>query len=496
MSSTPRSESIEGLIERWGASTPDAIFLEDARSDRAFSYGEFAVAVGSWRDLFHELDLPSGAAVLLAVRDPLSFAVVHLAAISAGLRSVPLNPDLPDGEPRRTSELIGGAALIVSDEVRNQAVSSWASVDRVTGGPIGLVRAVQPAATPGELSDGGAAVLFTSGSTGAPKGVELPERQLLFVATAIAGNNRLEPSDRGFNSLPLFHVNAEVVGLLATMVAGATLVLDAGFHRTGFWELLETRRVTWLNAVPAILAVLTRDGSAIPSTGLRFIRSASAPLPDAVREALAGIPLVLSYGMTEGASQITATPLDGSAPEGSVGLPLGSEISVRDENGQECAVGEVGSLWIRGPGVVSSYLFGRAAERFDEDGWLSTGDLGRVDADGFVFLIGRSDDVINRGGEKVYPAEVEEVLLRDSRVLEAVVVARQDPILGQVPIGYVIVSASHEGEALLEALSALCTRELPRFKRPVEISIVKDLPRAPTGKVQRGKVRELAEHAE
>jgi acyl-CoA synthetase (AMP-forming)/AMP-acid ligase II len=495
VSSTPRSESIAGLIERLVASTPDAIYLEDARSDRTFSYAEFAAAVDSWHDLFREWELPSGAAVLLAVRDPLSFAVVHLAAISAGLRSVPLNPDLPDGEPRRTSELIGGAALIVSDEPSQQASSS-ASVDPFTGGPVGLVRAHQPAGTPGALSDGGAAVLFTSGSTGTPKGVELPERQLLFVAAAIARNNRLEPADRGFNSLPLFHVNAEVVGLLATMVAGATLVLDAGFHRTGFWQLLEDRRVTWLNAVPAILALLTRDGSAIPSTGLRFIRSASAPLPDAVREALAGIPLVLSYGMTEGASQITATPLDGSAPDGSVGVPLGSEISVRDELGGERAAGEVGSLWIRGPGVVSSYLFDRAAERFDEDGWLSTGDLGRVDADGFVFLVGRSDDVINRGGEKVYPAEVEEVLLRDSRVLEAVVVARPDPILGQVPIGYVIVSASHEDEALVEALVALCTRELPRFKRPVEISIVKDLPRAPTGKVQRAKVRELAEHEE
>jgi acyl-CoA synthetase (AMP-forming)/AMP-acid ligase II len=497
VSSTPRSETIAGLIERRGASAPDAIYLEDARSDRVFSYAEFAAAVGVWHDLFRDWELPSGAAVLLAVRDPLSFAVVHLAAISAGLRSVPLNPDLPDGEPRRTSELIGGAALIVSDAPPKQpSASSWASVDPHTGGPIGLLRAEQPAGTPGKLSGGGAAVLFTSGSTGTPKGVELPERQLVFVATAIARNNGLEPADRGFNSLPLFHVNAEVVGLLATMVAGATLVLDAGFHRTGFWELLEARRVTWLNAVPAILAVLTRDGSAIPNTGLRFIRSASAPLPDAVREALSGIPLILSYGMTEGASQITATPLDGRAPAGSVGLPLGSEISVRDEHGDERAAGEVGSLWIRGPGVVTSYLFGRAAERFDDNGWLSTGDLGRVDAEGFVYLVGRSDDVINRGGEKVYPAEVEEVLLRDSRVLEAVVVARPDPILGQVPTGYVIVSASHEDEALVEALVALCTRELPRFKRPVEISIVKDLPRAPTGKVQRSKVRELAEHSE
>ena len=503
MVTRPETQSLADLIARRSSESADSVFLEDARSDRAFSYAQFARAVERWRELFDGLALPNGAAVVIAVRDPLAFSVVHLAVVASGRRSVPINPDLHDGEPSRSATLLGAQGLIVVDSsIARPAVDGWSSVGvGPDGQPVDVVRSSATPGTPGELLDGGAAVLFTSGSTGTPKGVELPEKQLLFVARSVAENNDLGPADRGFNSLPLFHVNAEVVALLATLVAGATIVFDTSFHRTGFWQLIRDRRITWLNAVPAILAVLTRDGERIPETGLRFVRSASAPLPDGVRTALSSVPLVLSWGMTEGASQITATPIGDTDHPGSVGRPLGAEIEVRDADGDPLPIGEVGALWIRGEGIIRRYLFDRAADRFDADGWLSTGDLGRMDDDGYVYLAGRSDDVINRGGEKVYPAEVEEVLLGDSRVLEAVVVARADDILGSVPVAYVIpvesesLDGSQNGTknaTLLDDLRARCEVGLPRFKRPVEIAVVPDLPRAPTGKVQRSKVRELA----
>jgi acyl-CoA synthetase (AMP-forming)/AMP-acid ligase II len=498
MDSTPETgsswHSLAELIELRGRDSHDHIFLEDARSARILDYSMLAARVREWHSLFAALDLAPQAAIVVAAKDPMSFAVVHLAAISSGLRSVPLDPSLPNGEPTRTSDLIGGAALVVTDSEldADKYDGATAVIDIETGSPV-HERFDREIAAPNPPLPG-SAVLFTSGSTGTPKGVELPEQQLLFVAGQVAGNNRLEAADRGFNSLPLFHVNAQVVGLLATLVAGSTLVVDSSFHRTGFWELLTERRITWLNAVPAILAVLTRDGADIPDLGLRFIRSASAPLPDAVREALGTIPLVLSWGMTEGASQIAVTPLGDASHPGSVGLPAGSEIRVRSESGDEAGAGEVGALWIRGPGVVSSYLFGRAPERFDAEGWLDTGDVGRVDPDGYVYLQGRSDDVINRGGEKVYPAELEEVLLGDPRVLEAVVVAIPHDVLGSVPKAYVIPVAADEvdSSSLVDDLRARCEHELPRFKRPAQIEVVADLPRAPTGKVQRSRVRTLA----
>jgi acyl-CoA synthetase (AMP-forming)/AMP-acid ligase II len=483
-------DELAALIRRRAADTPGAVFLEDARTDRSVDYAELDRALGEWCARLDSLGIGPGGSIIVDVGDPLDFALVHLSVVASGRRSVPVNPDLTGQELARISGLLDGAPAVITDRH-----------DRELQGAVILGLDNLPDAGVGEpVGNGGSALLFTSGSTGEPKGVELAERQLLFVARAIAEHNKLNPDDRGYSPLPLFHVNAEVVGLLSTLVAGATLVLDRRFHRTGFWRLLADREITWINAVPAILAVLARGGELAIPPSVRFVRSASAPLPDAVRRALGDVPLVISWGMTEGASQITATPIDQPLRDGSVGVPVGGEVQARDENGRTLGPDEVGALWVRGPGIVTGYFRGRAAERFDAAGWLSSGDLGTVDADGWVYLVGRSDDVINRGGEKVYPAEVEEVLLGDVRVQEAVVVGRSDAILHQVPVAYVILADADVSEgtpidtaALISDLTARCERDLPRFKRPVEISVVADVPRAPTGKVQRNRVRALAD---
>ncbi|MBK4346832.1 class I adenylate-forming enzyme family protein [Lacisediminihabitans changchengi] len=484
-------EGLRALIHRQALASPRSRYLEDARSNRSIDYAELEATASVWAAELNARGIAPGGSVIIDIADPLDFALVHLSVIAAGRRSVPTNPDLTEAELRRISDLLDGADLLVTDR-DDRAGIGVPIVPVVPVVPAITLSSTGPAAVPGE----GSALLFTSGSTGTPKGVELGERQLLFVARGIAENNQLVPTDRGYNPLPLFHVNAEVVGLLSTLVAGATIVLDRRFHRTGFWELMDERRITWLNAVPAMLAVLARGGEFAVPACLRFVRSASAPLPDAVRASLGDVPLIVSYGMTEGASQITATPLDAPPRDGSVGVPVGSEVQARAEDGTVLAAGEVGAFWIRGPGIVTSYFEGRARERFDADGWLSTGDLGYLDDDGYVYLVGRSDDVINRGGEKVYPAEVEEVLLGDARVREAVVVGKPDPILHQVPVAFVIpVSALSDSETLafVGELFERVERELPRFKRPIDISVVNDVPRAPTGKVQRSRVRELVE---
>jgi acyl-CoA synthetase (AMP-forming)/AMP-acid ligase II len=246
--------------------------------------------------------------------------------------------------------------------------------------------------------------------------------------------------------------------------------------------------------VPAVLAVLARTGELDPPDSLRFLRCASAPLPDHVREVFAGRSIILSWGMTEAASQITATrPMDAAVAAG-VGAPQGSQVQSRRPKGGLCEPGEPGDLWIRGPGVIRRYLFGAVPERFDANGWLSTGDIGAVEADGTITLAGRSDDVINRGGEKVYPGEVEEVLLGDPRVLEAVVVGRPDAILGTVPVAYVIPvePGAIDDDALVAELLERCAAHLVSFRRPVQVTVVADLPRAPAGKVRRSEVRKLA----
>jgi acyl-coenzyme A synthetase/AMP-(fatty) acid ligase len=198
--------------------------------------------------------------------------------------------------------------------------------------------------------------------------------------------------------------------------------------------------------------------------------------------------------MTEAASQITSTPLLDAAVAAGVGKPRGSEVQVRRPDGTAAEPGEPGDLFLRGPGVITRYLFGAVPERFDDNGWLATGDLGAIEADGSITLAGRSDDVINRGGEKVYPGEVEEVLLGDPRVLEAVVVGRPDAILGTVPVAYVIAvdPATIDPDELVADLLSRCTEQLVAFRRPVQLTVVEDLPRAPAGKVRRSEVRQLA----
>lgn len=498
--------SLARVIAERSSAAASAPYLEDARSERVVTFGDLERQTGAWAAVFASAGVSRRASIVVDIGDPLTFAVAHLAIVASGRRSIPVNPQGTWSETMRSVGLSSAEAVISDRDEIDESTVAVLRPDAATGGPAERQADDQrnpddqagpedPAGRPDETAATGSVILFTSGSTGQPKGVELTEAQLLFVAEAIATHNGLTTGDRGFNSLPLFHVNAEVVGLLATLVAGATLVLDRGFHRTGFWELLEERRITWLNAVPAILAVLAKSGPARPPEGLRFVRSASSALPEAVRSAFAGIPMIISYGMTEGASQITATPLGAEPRAGSVGLPVGDEVEPRDPSGAALPTGEIGELWIRGPGIVTSYFEGRAPERFDADGWLRTGDLGHLDADGWVYLAGRTDDVINRGGEKVYPAEVEDVLLEDARVREAVVVARPDEVLGSVPVAYVIPAdaslAENVRSSLVGDLLSRCEAELPRFKRPMEITVVDDLPRTPTGKVQRNRTREM-----
>jgi acyl-CoA synthetase (AMP-forming)/AMP-acid ligase II len=345
--------------------------------------------------------------------------------------------------------------------------------------------------------------MASSGTTGPRKIIPLTEAQLLGTASAVAEHHRITADDRGYSPLPLFHINGLVVGVLSTLVAGSTLVLDSRFSRRHFWDRVADHDVTWLNLVPAIIGLLADTAPPAGLTGrIRFARSASAPLAPGTLgrfEGRTGISVLETYGMTEAASQIAANPLDPRRRRpGSVGQGVGIEIRVVDETGGPVGPDTVGSVEIRGDHVVEHYwtatehgLVARPARR--AGGWLATGDLGRFDEDGFLFLVGRRDDVINRGGEKLHPAEIEAVLLGDGRVTAAVVVGRRHPVVGEEPVAFVLADVPPAGRArLTEELHDRCRRALSAFKRPAEISVAEALPCGPTGKVRRADVRRQA----
>lgn len=507
---TPRALGRTGpglreLVSRRALRTPDRPYVESATGIRAATYGDLCAATQRWQTLLDDLGVPAGATVGIAVSDPVDFAMAFAGVIAGGRTVAPFDPGATDAEMCAV-RCRTGPALIVSDrEAPDPSAREWVTMPAGTFALSGS----SPGPTPEpvrrvlegpEGSPPGGVVLSTSGTTGVPKVIRIGQRALLHTAEAVAAHHELAPGDRGFNPLPLFHINAEVVGLLATLVSGGTLVLDDRFHRRGFWDLMARRQVTWINAVPAILRLVCElgEGERVPG-GIRFARSASAPLPPAVLqrfERVTGIPVLETYGMTEAASQITANPLRGPRKPGSVGRPVGSELRIVGGGGAAFAVGRV---TIRGASVIRAYSSPGYEDRVDADGWLDTGDLGYLDEDGYLFLLGRADDVINRGGEKIYPREVEDVILAEPGVAAVAVVGRADPVLGRVPVAFLVAEGvrgtadRRVAQAVATRVRERCASDLSRAKRPVAFHVVDRLPQGATGKVRRGAIPSAGE---
>jgi acyl-CoA synthetase (AMP-forming)/AMP-acid ligase II len=502
--------AIAGLIRSRSAVSGHTAYLTEARGSRQISFCDLEHRVSSRMAMLEDRGVAADATVGIAITDPLEFAVHFLAIMASGRWVAPLDPtSSPDGIAAAISRL--EIALMVSDGgPQGTSELDWADADGDRRRAPLAIDHVLEEGTPSPAGMGGA-VLSSSGTTGAPKVIPVYQGRLLHTARAVAAHHRLSPGDRGFNPLPLFHINAEVVGLLATLVAGASLVLDDRFHRTGFWSLMERHNVTWINAVPAIVSHLADPDpdEAVPAR-IRFIRSASAPLPTATLfrfEANTGIPVLETYGMTEAASQIAANPLTGPRKPGSVGLPVGIELRISSDEGPDTPAGGAiegvpidpacpGHVEIRGPSVITAYGGNDHRDKFTDDGWLRTGDLGFFDKDGYLYLVGRTDDVINRGGEKVYPRDIEDAILVDADVVAAAVVGDDDVVLGQVPVAFLVlqngVDAAHADTVayIVNRVRKHLDATLVRSQQPLAVHVVERLPAGANGKVQRRALRQ------
>jgi acyl-CoA synthetase (AMP-forming)/AMP-acid ligase II len=340
-----------------------------------------------------------------------------------------------------------------------------------------------------------ALLMYTSGTTGMPKGVMLTHANLLAGARAVAEWHALTPADRVLSSLPIYHINGQVIGTLAPFVSGGSIVAPHRFSTSAWWDLVARYRCTWLNMVPTIIAyLLNASGEEKYShPHVRFGRSASAPLPaDQCRafEERFGIPVIEGMGMTECASTVFCNPHH-ARRYGSPGLPCGVEAKVIGADGRRLGTGETGELALRGPNVMVGYLGDpvRTAEAIDADGWLRTGDLGYCDADGYYYVTGRLKELIIKGGENIAPREIDEALLRHPDVLEAAAFAIPDPNYGQDIA--VAVIAKPDRRIDVDALRSWAITELGRYKAPARIYVVDDVPKGPSGKVQRLKLVDL-----
>ncbi len=472
------------LVRARARERADAPYLFDARSTNVVTYEQLGERIDHHRRALRSWGLTSGERVGLVIADPLTFAQWYLAVISLGAWAAPLDPTSAALTSSSSRSNALGVAFVVSDRPRPaRAVVNWIEMNV----PMLLLAGVPEEEHPAL----GGLLLSSSGTTGTPKVMALGVEQLLATAQLIAQHHLFAPTDRGFNPLPLWHVNAEVVGLLATLVAGSSLVLDDRFHRTGFWKLVNELDVTWINAVPAIISRLaTLDEGEVPSRHIRFIRSASAPLAPSLFErfeAEVGVPIIQSYGMTEAASQICVSPIDEVRKAGSVGRPAGVQVRVHAEGS------EVGPIEIKGPTVITRYESPGYEDRFDAGGWLRTGDLGYFDVDGYLFIMGRDDDVINRGGEKIYPLEIEEILATVDGVARVAVVGLEDEVFGQVPVAFVQPQADHlhsrDFAPLVDRVRDKASELLSPTRRPMSVNVVEELPAHATGKIQNATLR-------
>ncbi|HET9578661.1 MAG TPA: AMP-binding protein, partial [Usitatibacter sp.] len=350
---------------------------------------------------------------------------------------------------------------------------------------------------PAVSADALALLMYTSGTTGTPKGVMLTQSNVTANAHIISREHRLGPSDRVTAVLPLYHINAFAVTMLAPLAHGGSLAMPPRFSASRFWELVTGCECTWLNFVPTMVSYLL-EGPAPPREALakvRFGRSASAPLPPEHLRAFQdkfGIGVIETMGLTETVAPAFSNPYEPERRKvGSVGRPSGCEARVVDDKGEELPDGTPGEIVIRGPQVTQGYYKNPSATAgaFFPGGWFRSGDVGVRDADGFFFVTGRIKELIIKGGENIAPREIDEVLLRHPAVLDAAAVGVPDRHYGQEIMACVIRRPGIECSE--EELKAFCVEKLGRYKTPKAIRFVEELPRGPSGKVQRLKLLEL-----
>ena len=466
------------------------------------TYGELRAEVERVAGLLTGAGVVSGRPVSIVLSNGLGFVVSFLAVTMAGAVAAPLNPAYTADEFAFFMEDAGSVLVLLPR-------GEGAHAGREAAGRLG-VRTVDVGLDGGALTmtaEGGmltatadpeepssestALFLHTSGTTSRPKGVPLTHANLLASIDNIAGTYGLTADDVAMVVMPLFHVHGLIGVALSTLATGGTIVVPPRFSAGAFWPIREATRATWYSAVPTIHKILLdrADADGAPHESFRFIRSCSAPMSPVVIEAVErrfGAPVLEAYGMTEAAHQMSSNPMPpGDRRPGSVGPGTGVGVSVRDESGGEVIVGALGEVCVRGPNVMHGYANNPEADATAFwDGWFRTGDQGFLSQDGYLTLTGRLKELINRGGEKISPMEVDEVLLRHPAVAEAVSFSAPDDMYGECVQAAVVLA----GEATVDEIRAFCAESLASFKVPETIYIADELPRTATGKIQRRHV--------
>ncbi len=490
------TDSVATILEKRAEETPDAPFLL-APDDNILTYAQVATRARGLAGWLTEQGIKPGDSVAWAMPNGLPSALCLLGILRGGHLATAIN--LVAGRDIIAYVLDHSDAQIVLVSEETEPLVREALAQSESGARIIIV--TDDLFTPRDVgtipeAEIDALLMYTSGTTGRPKGVTLTHRALIAGGQYPGIAHELTPQDRALCVLPLYHINGLCVTIMGPLVSGGSVVLPPKFSVKQFWPIIRAHECTWFSVVPTQISYLLHDETlfeAIPS--LRFGRSASAPLSPDVQtafEARFDVPIVETMGLTETAAQILSNPLPpGTRKIGSPGVAIGNEVLIADKTQREVPRGEEGEVLVRGANVMRCYRKNpdATAEALTPDGWLRTGDLGRMDADGYVTITGRLKELIIKGGENIAPREVDEALYTHADVIEAAAFACPCDRYGQrIEAGVVLAEGSAATE---EILIALCIERIGKFKAPDRVHVFPELPKGPSGKIQRIKLAAL-----
>jgi amino acid adenylation domain-containing protein len=490
------------LIKARAKTVPDSVALM-APDRPPMTYGSLMNHVARGVHTLNDLGIGRGDRVAMVLPNGPEMSVAFM-TISSCASAAPLNPSYLADELNFYLTDLNAKALVLekgmASPARDVAASRGIHILEIFTEPAAEAGAFtfqgikRSKAVNGGLSEAKdtALVLHTSGTTSRPKMVPLTQFNLWISARNISKSLTLTESDRCLNVMPLFHIHGLAGALLASIAAGAGIICSPGFSESDFFDWLHLYQPTWYTAVPtmhqAILARASIQSGTPVHHSLRFIRSCSSALPPKVFKALENafrVPVIESYGMTEASHQMTANPLPPEKRKaGSVGMPAGVAMRIMDNAGNFIENGGVGEIVIQGENVTDGYENNPQANRKAFcNGWFRTGDQGHFDADGYLFITGRLKEIVNRGGEKVSPREVDEALLNHPDVDQALAFAMPHPTLGEDLAAAVVLRP--QAAATEQDLRAFAFERLADFKVPSQIVIVDSIPKGATGKLQR-----------
>jgi acyl-CoA synthetase (AMP-forming)/AMP-acid ligase II len=468
--------------------------------DRAITYSQLTEEIESLAGKLAGCGLPPGGRVAIVLPNGPEFLVVFLAILRARLTAAPYNPAQAAEFDALWRDAGIGAVIADADDcashetARRLEIPAW-TLSYAANGRVNLAIPDRGAKFP-ELPLLGEVALFlhTSGTTSKPKGVPLTHANLMASVENIAGGYQLTPADCTLLVMPLFHVHGLIGAALATLYSGGTVVAPPRFSASSFWPIAQAKRATWYSAVPTIhrTLILRADTDAPAKPALRFIRSCSSALAPAMLQQMEDrfqTPVLEAYGMTEAAHQIASNPLPPARRKaGSVGIGRGVEIAILDDAGNLLPPDTPGEVTIKGPNVMGGYERNTAANASAFiNGYLRTGDRGTIDREAYVRLIGRIKELINRGGEKISPLEIDAVMLAHPAVAEAASFGVLDDKYGEEVSAAVVLKAA----ASVKDLETWCREHLANFKVPKSFHIVTELPKTATGKIQRAALTQI-----